>query len=227
MLGHCASKFTCGRNSRQCYTAEQRCDGVNNCNHRTDELHCCQFIALLILRRAQWRKSVFAVTCTHTHTRLSLTALFLGLPGSAGTRKVKPIWILLKQRVSEWQWHQLGHMQVCISLQTNNHASTPPLSFLQAGCPSCHPTNSVKALKALKALQAQTVTCTVCDISIACCGLFKCFDSVHWPSVRASSLWKLSDEVLVWLSVWSEVRIVSYGPADATASRNLIISCLV
>ena len=26
--------------------------------------------------------------------------------------------------------------------------STPPLSFLQAGCPSCHPTNSVKALKA-------------------------------------------------------------------------------
>jgi len=37
---------------------------------------------------------------------------------------------------SEWQWHQLGHMQVCTSLQTDNHASTPPLSFLQAGCPS-------------------------------------------------------------------------------------------
>jgi len=28
------------------------------------------------------------------------------------------------------------------------HASTPPLSFLQAGCPSCRPTNSVKAPKA-------------------------------------------------------------------------------
>jgi len=39
-------------------------------------------------------------------------------------------------------------MQVCTSLQTDNHASTPPLSFLQAGCPSCRPTNSVKALKA-------------------------------------------------------------------------------
>jgi len=50
-------------------------------------------------------------------------------------------------RDSEWQWHQLEHMQVCTSLQTDNHASTPPLSFLQAGCPSC-PTNSVKALKA-------------------------------------------------------------------------------
>jgi len=52
-------------------------------------------------------------------------------------------------RDSEWQWHQLCHMQVCTSLQTDDHASTPPLSFLQARCPSCHPTNSVKALKAL------------------------------------------------------------------------------
>jgi len=33
-------------------------------------------------------------------------------------------------RESEWQWHQLGHMQVCTSLQTDNHASTPPLKFL-------------------------------------------------------------------------------------------------
>jgi len=51
-------------------------------------------------------------------------------------------------RDSEWQWHQQGHMQVCTSLQTDNHASTTLLSFLQAGCPSCRPTNSVKTLKA-------------------------------------------------------------------------------
>ena len=51
-------------------------------------------------------------------------------------------------RDSEWQWHQLGHMQVCTSLQTDNYATTSPLSFLQAGCPSCRPTNSVKTLKA-------------------------------------------------------------------------------
>jgi len=51
-------------------------------------------------------------------------------------------------RDSERQWHQLGHMQVCTSLQADNHASTSQLSFLQAGCPSCRPTNSVKALKA-------------------------------------------------------------------------------
>jgi len=51
-------------------------------------------------------------------------------------------------RDSEWQWHQLGFKQVCILPQTDNHASTSPLSFLQAGCPSCRPANSIKALKA-------------------------------------------------------------------------------
>jgi len=48
-------------------------------------------------------------------------------------------------RESERQWNLLGRMQVCISLQTDNHTSTPPISFLQAGSPSCRPTNSVKA----------------------------------------------------------------------------------
>ena len=65
-------------------------------------------------------------------------------------------------RDSTGQWHQLGHMQVCTSLQTDNHASTPPLSFLQAGCPSCHPTNHVKALKAQLTLDILiTVSCNV------------------------------------------------------------------
>jgi len=32
-------------------------------------------------------------------------------------------------RDSQWQWHQLGRMQIYTSLQTDNHASTPPLSF--------------------------------------------------------------------------------------------------
>jgi len=42
-------------------------------------------------------------------------------------------------------------MQVCTSLQTDNHASCsqlPTTQFLQAGCLSCSPTNSAKALKA-------------------------------------------------------------------------------
>jgi len=69
-------------------------------------------------------------------------------------------------RDSEWQWHQLGHMQVCTSLQTNNHASTSPLGFLQAGCPSCRPTNSVKALKAIRLSQTKLTILAMVDVRL-------------------------------------------------------------
>ena len=39
----------------------------------------------------------YTKTTANTHTHARLTALFPGLPRWAGTRKVKPIWILLKQ----------------------------------------------------------------------------------------------------------------------------------
>ena len=44
-----------------------------------------------------------------------------------------------------WQWHQLDHMQIiCISLQTDNHASTLPLSFFYRSdaLPATQPTAS-------------------------------------------------------------------------------------
>jgi len=88
------------------------------------------------------------LTDTHTHTRL--TALFPGLPGRAGTRKVKPIWILLKQETVSgagisWAICKSAPRSRQIGLTTPApHHSV----FLQPGCPSCHPTNSVKALKA-------------------------------------------------------------------------------
>jgi len=42
-------------------------------------------------------------------------------------------------RDSEWQWHPLGHMQVCTSLQTDNHASTRTLSFFTGRMPFLPP----------------------------------------------------------------------------------------
>jgi len=86
-------------------------------------------------------------TLTHTHQfngPLSRTTQ------ASRSQKGKTNLNFTETRDSEWQWHQLGHMQVCTSLQTDNHASTPPRSFLQAECPSCRQTNSVRALKALK-----------------------------------------------------------------------------
>ena len=42
-------------------------------------------------------------------------------------------------RDSEWQWHQLGHTQVCTLLQTDNHTSIPPLSSLTGRVPFLQP----------------------------------------------------------------------------------------
>ena len=85
---------------------------------------------------------------THTHTH-PFNGPFSGSTQVSRYQKGKTNLDFTGARDSEWQWHQLGHMQVCTLLQTDNHASTPPLSFLQARCPSCCPTNSVKALKAI------------------------------------------------------------------------------
>jgi len=83
---------------------------------------------------------------THTHT---FNGPLSGTTRVSRYQKGKTNLDITEARDSEWQWHQLGHMQVCTSLQTDNHASTPLLSFLQAGCPSCCPTDSVKALNAV------------------------------------------------------------------------------
>jgi len=46
-------------------------------------------------------------------------------------------------RDSEWQWNPLGHMQVGTLLHTDNHASTPPLSFYRPDAlPAAQPTAS-------------------------------------------------------------------------------------
>ena len=85
---------------------------------------------------------------THTHTH-PFNGPFSGTTQVGRYQKGKTYLDFTEARDSEWQWHQLGHMQVCTSLQTDNHARTPLLSFLQAGCPSSRTTNSVKALKAM------------------------------------------------------------------------------
>jgi len=64
-------------------------------------------------------------------------------PFSGTTQKGKTNLDFTEATDSEWQWHQLGHMQACISHQTDNHASTPPLSFYRPDTlPAAQPTAS-------------------------------------------------------------------------------------
>jgi len=89
---------------------------------------------------------------TTTTTILRHSGFCLGLTGLDSTGKVKPGRQNQSEftgaRDSERQWHQLCHMQICTLTQTHSHANFAPLSFLQAGCPSCRQiNNSVKAVK--------------------------------------------------------------------------------
>jgi len=52
-------------------------------------------------------------------------------------------------RDSEWQWHQLGHMQVC-TLQTDNHTSTPPLKFFTGWMPFLPPNQQCQSTEGEK-----------------------------------------------------------------------------
>ena len=78
---------------------------------------------------------------THTHTH-PFNGPFPRLPGISQYQKGKTNLDFTVARDSEWQWHQLGHMQACTSLQTDNHASTPPFFYRPDALLAAQPTSS-------------------------------------------------------------------------------------
>jgi len=54
----------------------------------------------------------------HTH---ALNGPFSGTTQVSRYQKGKTYLVFTEARDSEWQWHQLGRMQVCTLLQTDNH----------------------------------------------------------------------------------------------------------
>ena len=87
-------------------------------------------------------KLLCALSLTHslTHTRThTFNCPFSGTTLVSRYQKGETNLDFAEARDSEWQWHQLGHMQVCTSLQTDNHASTPPLKFFTGQMPFLPP----------------------------------------------------------------------------------------
>ena len=120
-------------------------DAVASATTHTSSLHSMFTGRMLFLtpnQQCQSTEGIRLMTHTHTHTH-PFNGSLSGTIRVSRYQKGKTNLDFTGARDSEWQWHQ-----VCTSLQTDNHTSTSPLSFLQAGCPSCRPTNSVKALKA-------------------------------------------------------------------------------
>jgi len=74
----------------------------------------------------------------HTHPHL-FNGPFSGTTQVSRYQKGKTNLNFTEARDNEWQWHQLGRMQVCTSLQTDKHTSTPPLSFFTGQMPFLPP----------------------------------------------------------------------------------------
>jgi len=91
-------------------------------------------IACGISRRQNWR-----IGPSHTPHLWPFVRDYPGEPVPEGKTNLD----FTEARDSKWHWHQLGHMQICTSLQTNNHASTPPLVFYRPDAlPVAQPTAS-------------------------------------------------------------------------------------
>ena len=80
------------------------------------------------LHHASKKRHPISSSITHTHTH-PFNGPLSGTTQVSRYQKDKTNLDFTEARDIEWQWHQLGHMQFCTSLQTDNHASTPPLKF--------------------------------------------------------------------------------------------------
>ena len=128
----------------------------------------------------------------YTHTHIRLTAFFLGLPGWASTRKVKPIWILLKQETVSGSGISLA---ICMSASRSRQITMPVprhSSFLQPRCRSCCPTNSVKALKALYT-PVNIIGCWVSVSKDWLCRHYNGDNTVIHPPVDFSVEWEMQE----------------------------------
>jgi len=77
---------------------------------------------------------------THTHT---FNGSFSGTIQVSRYQNGKTNLDFTEARDSEWQWHQLGHMQVCTSFQTDNQASIHHSVFYRPDAlPAAQPTVS-------------------------------------------------------------------------------------
>ena len=91
---------------------------------------------------------------THTHARTHpFNDPFSRFTRVSWYQKGKTSLDFTEARDSAWQWHQLGHMQVCISLQTDNHASSPPLKFFTGQMPFLPPNQQCQSTEGTSTIQ--------------------------------------------------------------------------
>ena len=89
-------------------------------------------ITVLIIKKATVSKSQNVKDSSHANKYFN--GPFFETTQVSRYQKGKTNLDFSETRDSEWQWHQLGHMQVCTSLQTDNHASISTYSNADVIC---------------------------------------------------------------------------------------------
>jgi len=144
----------------------------------TPKFSCIFFLALMKRYSSSSVKHFTLSTAATLHT---FNGPLSGTNQVSRYQKGKTNLDFTEARDSEWQWHQLGRMQVCTSLQTDNHASTPPLSFFYR--PDALPTTQPTASKHWRQFTSSTVLINgVRNIIIMC------WNATEWISVAKRSL---------------------------------------
>ena len=116
-------------------------------------------------------KYILQHTPTHTHP---FNGHFSGTTQVSRYQKGKTNLDFTEARDSEWQWHQLEHMQVCTWLQTDNHASISPLSFF-TGMPLLPPNQQRQSTEGLNTYYSsvRVLTRHVSFMRICNCHIFR------------------------------------------------------
>jgi len=82
---------------------------------------------------------VIHIKLNQLHTHIPFNGPFSGTIRVSRYQKGKTDLDFTEARDSEWQWRQLGHMQVCTSLQTDNHAKPHRSVFFTGRMPFLPP----------------------------------------------------------------------------------------
>ena len=103
-------------------------------------------------------------------------------------------------RDSEWQWHQLGHMQVCTSLQTDDHACTPPLCFFTDRMPFLPPNQQRQSTEGTDFKTLKSPNLSLANVHILLLSLWYWWvQTVHFSVTLQSKFWMSASRV--WLFV--------------------------
>ena len=157
-------------------------------------------------------------TRTHarTHARARLTALFPGLPWWAGTTKVKPIWILLKQETVSGSGSGIS-WAICKSAPRSRQITTPAshhsVFYRPDALPATQPTASKHWRNIILMMHGRE-----CDIFNRGSSYF----IVAWPTTRCFADWSKRRHVTLFIIEWS----TRHGHVTFTKCKHKIYSTL-